>query len=315
MLPKISVLIPLFNANAFIDDCIQSVLGQSYPNIEIIVVDDGSTDNSLAIAKKYLSDNLKVYSQENSGACAARNFGFEKSAGDFIQYLDADDMLHQEKIKNQVQAINSQNPATLLSGRWSKLKDKSEIPNLLFPKRGIDKSYSDPIDWLIDSWNGGGSGQTAIWLSPRSLIQKAGPWMEDLTLNQDGEFFGRVISQSKRIQHVPEAKVYYRTGNKESVSNKNSSWTKASSLLNSYGSYMNILNVRDDMEVRKALSSNYSNFIYQYYPQFPDLLAVARQKVSELGISTINPITGSYFRVISSIFGIETTLKLRALFK
>ena len=105
--PKVSILIPLYNSENYIEETIQSCLNQTYENIEIIIVDDGSTDKSLQIAKSFESGKLKVYSQPNSGACKARNLAFEKSIGDYIQYLDADDLLSENKIENQRKVANA----------------------------------------------------------------------------------------------------------------------------------------------------------------------------------------------------------------
>lgn len=93
MSPKVSILIPCYNSERFVAETLDSCLAQTYRNIEIIVVDDGSTDNSFAIAKSFESNIIKVYRQDNSGACAARNYAFRKSSGEYIVYLDADDIL------------------------------------------------------------------------------------------------------------------------------------------------------------------------------------------------------------------------------
>ena len=97
MSPLVSVLIPCHNNEAFVGEAIESALGQTYPNIEVIVVDDGSTDKSLNVIKSY-GDRIKWKSGPNRGACAARNTSFFQSQGEFIQFLDADDLIAADKI-------------------------------------------------------------------------------------------------------------------------------------------------------------------------------------------------------------------------
>ena len=96
---KVSVIMPVFNCERYISEAINSVLEQTYKNVELIIVDDGSSDRSLEIAKKYESEKVKVFTQPHGGAPRARNFAFEKSTGDYIQYLDADDILAPDQLR------------------------------------------------------------------------------------------------------------------------------------------------------------------------------------------------------------------------
>ena len=102
MNPLVSILIPAYNSEKWIRSTIKSALDQTWSNKEIIIVDDGSIDNTYKIAKEYESENVKVFTQKNSGACVARNLAFSYSKGDFIQWLDADDILHSDKISIQL---------------------------------------------------------------------------------------------------------------------------------------------------------------------------------------------------------------------
>src|SRR5579875_322194 len=102
MHPLISIIIPLYNAEKYIIETIDSALQQSYKNIEIIIIDDGSTDSSFNVAETYKSDNIIVVKQENKGASAARNHGLKLAKGEYIQFLDADDILDVNKIEYQI---------------------------------------------------------------------------------------------------------------------------------------------------------------------------------------------------------------------
>ena len=100
--PLVSVIIPLFNQKQYVGEAIDSVLNQTYPNIEIIVVNDGSTDNPSEVLEKYKKDII-IINQENKGLAAARNTGIKNCSGKYIQFLDADDFLHEDKIKLQLE--------------------------------------------------------------------------------------------------------------------------------------------------------------------------------------------------------------------
>jgi len=106
--PLVSVIIPLYNQKEFVGEAIESILNQSYQNIEIIVVNDGSTDEPSEILKKYKKE-IKLINQKNKGLAAARNTGIKYSSGEYIQLLDADDFLVKDKIKFQLEFNKSRN--------------------------------------------------------------------------------------------------------------------------------------------------------------------------------------------------------------
>ena len=122
--PLISVVIPIYNKSEFIEETIYSVVKQSYRNLEIIVVDDGSTDNSLDIVNSLNDSRLRVFSQPNSGVERARNYGFSKSVGSFVTFQDADDLMSQDRLKKQIDFFVS-NEALVLVGTWAYVIDVS----------------------------------------------------------------------------------------------------------------------------------------------------------------------------------------------
>src|ERR1700722_18018315 len=98
MKPLVSILIPAYNSEKWISDTLRSAIAQTWTHKEIIVVDDGSKDQTAAIARQFEADGVRVVTQKNQGAAAARNTAFGLSRGDYIQWLDADDLLSPDKI-------------------------------------------------------------------------------------------------------------------------------------------------------------------------------------------------------------------------
>ena len=114
--PLVSLIVPNFNYARFLPDCLESLLLQSYENLEIIVIDDGSTDNSLEVLNRY-SNRIKVIASENYGVNHARNLGLKESKGDFIAFCDSDDWWHPEKITRQMQLhLQNQNLSLVYCG-------------------------------------------------------------------------------------------------------------------------------------------------------------------------------------------------------
>ncbi|MCD6162696.1 MAG: glycosyltransferase family 2 protein [candidate division Zixibacteria bacterium] len=105
-MPKVSVIIPVYNSTGFIDEALQSVFAQTFKDYEIIIINDGSTDNTKQVIEKY-SDKIRYFYQENRGPAAARNNGIKKAKGEYIAFIDSDDIWHPEKLKMQVSILDS----------------------------------------------------------------------------------------------------------------------------------------------------------------------------------------------------------------
>lgn len=309
-LPKVSILIPFYNAQGVIGKTIESALNQTWPDTEVVLVDDGATDDSYKIASSYTSEKIRIFRQENKGACAARNYAFSQSTGDYIQYLDADDMLEADKIEKQLKALwKDPTKGAIASGKWAGYYGENDIRSRALK---IYRDYERPVDMLADMWCLDEMMSPGVWLVPRSVIQKAGLWNESLHVNQDGEFFCRVLLNCKKIIFA-DCITYYRKGNQSSVSNSRFKPEKVKSLLDSFLLYEEHVEAFKNEEcIRRGLADNYYYFIYTYYHLFPDLIKVAMDRVSALGLKPGHDHTGaSNFKKISGVIGYYNTLRLR----
>jgi GT2 family glycosyltransferase len=122
--PIVSVIIPVYNKREYIKETVNSVLNQDFGGFEIIVVDDGSTDDSLEVVKSINDPRLQIFSQSNSGVERSRNFGFSKSAGPFVVFLDADDLMSSNRLRKQLDLFNSRKDLVLV-GTWASVVDHS----------------------------------------------------------------------------------------------------------------------------------------------------------------------------------------------
>ncbi len=276
--PKVSILIPLYNAEEYLAETIDSCLNQTYDNIEIIIVDDGSTDLSLEIAKKYEKEykHIKVEAQKNSGASAARNRAFGLSSGDFIQYLDADDILHPDKIHLQMEVLRNADESTLVFGRWGTFQ--KSIENIIWKDLPVNKNYNDPKKFLIDLWGNGVAIIPLMWLAPRELIEDSGDWNEKLSTNDDGDFFARIVFRASKIFFIENSLGYYRKDNEDSLS-KQVSRKAFESKSKSFETYVDLMKEDlDKPEVRRSLALLYSRNVYYMrynYPEYEDLIQKA----------------------------------------
>lgn len=217
MSPLVSIIIPVYNSEKYLAECIESAVAQTWPNREIIIIDDGSTDNSLKIAQNYSGvSGVKIITQKNKGASAARNTGLKEAKGDYIQFLDADDLLSQNKIESQVKYLNESNDHLALC-RTVHFFDRNDHLKGTITNEWFCTDSNNPIDFLMKLYAGedempgfGGMIQPNAWLTPRKLIEKAGPWNEFRCPDDDGEFFCRVILASGGIKFSSEGINYYR---------------------------------------------------------------------------------------------------------
>ena len=210
MQPLVSILIPTFNTQRWIADAIESALAQTWQRKEIMVVDDGSTDQTFSVARQFASNTVKIVPQSNQGAAAARNKAYSICQGDYIQWLDADDVMAPDKITRQMEAsAGLVSRHTLLSSAWGHFFDRPDradfVPNSLW-------SDLSPLEWLLRKLEHNYFMSCAVWLVSRELTEAAGRWDTRLSVDDDGEYFCRVVRASDGIRFVPEARVFYRRG-------------------------------------------------------------------------------------------------------
>ena len=209
--PKVSVIIPLFNQKEYIGKAIDSVLEQTYPNIEVIVVNDGSTDNPFPELEKYKNDILLI-NQENRGLSGARNTGIQESTGEYIQLLDADDFLHKNKIKLQLEfsmnndeAISYCEVVQYNSGSGqTELRYIGETEDMFSSLYNFWFFYPLPVHALIIK---------------KEIFNKFGLFDEQLKAAEDRYFFSRLAAAGIEFKYFPFIGGYRRFH--ESNMNKN----------------------------------------------------------------------------------------------
>ncbi len=312
---KVSILIPLYNAESYISETLDSCLQQTYKNIEIIIVDDTSTDASLSIVKMYEDKHsfIKVYTQKNSGAATARNKAFEMSTGKYIQYLDADDLLDKDKILFQMNILKDKDNRIMSFGKWGTFHKNTENVTWKYPP--VNKDYDDTKQFLIDLWSSGMTVVIYSWLFPRLLIEESEGWNESLSRNDDGEFSARIVFSADQIIFAEESKGYYRKDNGDSLSNQITKKALISNL-KTFETYIALMkNNMDEDAVKKSLVQVYSKFLYKIPLQYNDIILETKNKINDLGYKKpIYKLKGySYF--LSYFLGIRNVLQLKRLIK
>jgi hypothetical protein len=300
MSPRVSIIIPCRNGATWLGEAIESCLGQSWANLQIIVVDNGSTDGSLDLAKRYEARGITVLECKPAGASAARNVGLKQADGDLIQFLDADDRLDTDKIRRQVERLDAAPAASVASGAWVRFaRDPSKA---VFAPEAVWRDFA-PEDFLISSWLGGGMMPNFSWLTPRTVIERAGPWNETLSVYDDGEFFCRVILASSGIAFCADARGYYRSAGALTLSKRRDSEALASAFTAVELSCRHLLQRCNSAAALKACASHYQRFAYDAYPQAAELVAQAEKRAAELGGSDLRAGGGPAFQMLARSLG------------
>jgi glycosyltransferase involved in cell wall biosynthesis len=306
MKPLVSIVIPAYNAEATIAETLKSAIGQSWRRKEILVVDDGSTDRTAAIARSFQSAQLKVVSTENRGLSAAVNVALCLSQGDYIQELDSDDILVVDKIERQLSALRPDDSSKkiLLSSPWAPFFHRTR--GVRFVQNSLCQSLS-PVEWLLRKMGENLHMQNATWLVSRELVEAAGPWDTRLEYDQDGEYFARVILASEGIRFVPGTGIYYRASGAGSISNLGSSEKKRESLLLSMKLHIQYLQFLEQSERVQKVSLQYlQNWYAAFYPSRPDLVAELHAMASHLGGELKAPKLGWKYAWLKPVFGDST---------
>jgi glycosyltransferase involved in cell wall biosynthesis len=309
--PLVSVLIPCYNAARWIRETLESVLAQTWPNIEIIVVNDGSTDDTRSILAEYLCKGVAVIDQPNRGPSAALNRCLSAAHGEFIQYLDADDLIAPDKIELQMARLLEQ-PDCIATAEWARFRDKSESANFEPDETWQDM---DPVDWLVADWReGGGMMYPAMWLLPRRLVETIGPWGEALTLTNDTEYFSRAVLAARKLLFCRGARTYYRSGFSGSLSGLKSrtGWESQYKVISLCQGY---LLAREDSErTRRVCSMLWQRFAHASYPYASDLANRALEHAAALHPARLAPEGGSAFKFASHVLGWKAARMLQRLY-
>ncbi len=309
-LPRVSVLIPCFNSEKFIAETLESVLGQTWSNIEIIVVDDGSRDASAREVERFGSRGVRLLRQANQGAGAARNTALRASSGSFIQFLDADDLISPAKIETQLRRLIDDEDA-VASAEWGRFR---ESPSDVFWNPEPVWQDMSPLDWLAVSRSEGlGMLFPALWLVPRKIIDRTGFWDESLSLGDDGEYFTRVILNSQRILFCPGARCYYRSGVQGSLSGSKSleGFRSAFRVIDLCESH--VLARENSERMKRGTALMWQHLAHTCYPYDPGIAERALERARRIHSVTIAPGGGPVFRLLSRAIGWRATRRLQVL--
>lgn len=216
--PTVSVIVPCFNARPWLAQCLRSVLDQDYEPIEVLVVDDASEDGSAELAASFGERVAVVRHSERRGGAAARNEGFRRSTGEFVQWLDADDLLCPGKLRSQAQVLRDDAGIDVVYGDWRYLFTRPDGATRPGPViRGT--TLLDPLLAHVQGW----------WATPHAFLQRRASvveWDESLRAAQDHDYWLGVAMRTSAFCYRPGLVAEYRRHEGPSVSKDRRNWVE-----------------------------------------------------------------------------------------
>jgi len=306
----VSVLVPAYNAERWLAATIRSALAQTWPAVEVIIVDDGSQDGTLRVARGLESNRVKVVTQPNMGAAAARNRALELAQGAYIQWLDADDLLAADKVMCQMRlAERCGDPRVLLSSPWAYFMYRPTAAK--FSPTALWQDFA-PVDWIVCKWTQNLHMQTATWLVSRELSNAAGPWNTDLLGDDDGEYFSRVVLASRKVCFATSGGVLYRIVAGNRLSYIGDSERKLEAHLRGMELQIGFVRrVEDGPEVRAAVLNYLQTWLPVFYPERPDLVERMKLIAHDVGGELRMPGISPKYAWIDALFGRVTAKRVQ----
>lgn len=203
MADKVSVVIPVYNSEKYVKACLKSVQKQDHTELEIIIVNDGSTDSSAAICENLAKDDrrIQVIHQKNQGVSSARNCGLMEASGKYICFVDSDDLVKENHISNMLETISMDKEIEIVFGTHSYLYENRTLERVLRWKEGIYKNF-EVLPRIVDDGTLTGIlfGSVCGALYTTEFLKKNEVYFdENIIINEDGIFNIKAVMQAKAI--------------------------------------------------------------------------------------------------------------------
>lgn len=309
----LSVIVPAFNAGAYISATLASLTQDPIRDLEIVVCDDGSSDNTAAIASghAHVDPRIKVVKQANAGAAAARNAGFLASKGRWIVYFDADDLLQAGSL-GAAYSLARANPADSIYWSWAKFG--TDPGRLQYGPRTLSGAMPG-CQWLTCAFLRDYPTYPGCFMLPRPLLEAYGGWDERLSFQDDMEFYARVISRTGTMRYCPDALFCYRQGAANSLSKTGSRRSSESHWLATRLATEHLLRASDTPDARASAVRQMMLVSYTQVFAAPDISREAEQAAGRLASGLLwRPWLpgGPLRRVLQAMLGWRLALRVHA---
>lgn len=313
-IPRVSVIIPAYNSARWLPQTLASVFAQSHKNLEVIVVDDGSSDESARVAAE---NGARVIVQKNSGASVARNRGLREATGDYFQFLDADDLLSPEKIAIQVQALGATPGGWIAACPYTSFIDGEDpYRSELRDADWVKSAKFAPGQWICRLLGLDGAPWKFVangcYLVPRAVADAAGPWMPERSPDDDGEYFLRVVLSSSGVIGTGGRFFYRKFHQPRSLSGYvNERWCRG--VFASTSRKYETLRSWDAAQAEIFAAREFGSLACVAYPEFPEIYKQSLQRALAHGGAPTPNFATPQGRALSRVLGWKAAKRLQVL--
>ena len=269
----------------------------------------GRLDETRDVIRRYESGRVRLLPDgEGTSAAQNRNRAAREAQGQLLQFLDADDVLGPDKIRLQVERLADVEDS-VASCEWARFYEAPQEAQFLPEPVWLDL---DAREWLVRAWTGGQPMmQPGLWLIPRRVAERAGPWDEDLTLIDDFEYVTRVLMASREVRFCAGARLYYRSGNPESLASQRSAGAWQSAWQSLDRGTRALLAAAPSARARTACADLFQQLAFDAYTDDDDTSARAERRALELGGSRVRMGGGRLFRLVRNTAGWKTAKRVK----
>jgi glycosyltransferase involved in cell wall biosynthesis len=304
---KVSVVIPAFNVEDYIERCLQCILEQTYADLEIICVDDGSTDATASLIEKFIatsSRRIHFIRQSNQGASSARNTGANSATGEYIQFMDADDVLLPQKIQHQVRLAMEHGRPGLIIGSFRSISPEGEV------LATVEQGSAERDPWMdLMRHRLSGTPQN-LW--KRDEVVRAGGWDQTLKSSQEYDLMFRMMRAGTRLIYDPHilTEVHQRKSGSISQVDVKNNWIRFINLRAAIIDHLKKIGHRDLTGPYQILFDS----IRTLYPYDPiTAKRFHEQLIPKDFVPSTSPATGKGYLLLHGILGFDRANKLRSM--
>lgn len=316
---KISIIIPVYNVEKYLEECIKSVLNQNYDNYEIILIDDGSTDNSGKICDEYAkkSKKVKTFHKVNGGLSDARNYGIEKAEGDYIIFVDSDDYIQKDILNKMVNKLEKEKCEILIT----RLVESFENENIEKDKKIVNYSNNklklDSLKWILEKSQN--SWPAVKYIVSRKFINEYNLRFKTGFLHEDVEWTSLLCIYGQRFGYFEPIWYYHRMNRPNSITNTMNEKRIIDVMKISYdcieGIYslkLNSLNIQEkNIIINRIMSSFYSTLFKSVFLEDKKIDIISNELYSMKKILNYVPKFKYKLFVLSiKILGFKRTIKI-----
>lgn len=298
--PKISVIVPVHNAESYLNRCIDSILSQSYKDFEMLLIDDGSTDLSSKICDEYgdKDDRVKVFHKENGGVSSVRNLGLEKAVGQYIAFVDSDDWIEEKCLEENLLIAENTHADVIISDFFIEYKDNEIRKQQRYNGDLMNDIFSDNVNGAL--WNK---------FLKADVIHRSGlSFRHDLNFCEDVTFLCELTIKTGGMQIVTNPQAYYHyCVNPQSLTTK-TTWER----VKSQERYVEVITKILPQQPTSSFQSHYLSIAWGYLKLGVLSFEDYKQRISKVALNRdeIGTIKRFLLRLSSNAFGYAVLKRL-----